>query len=75
MRKREGFFECVFASDGNEYAFHLRAWDEAEAEAHLRELLRDYGVTSPGALLIRDLKGRVVRRGDYAASTAPRASQ
>ncbi len=74
MSKREGFFECVFASDGNEYQFHLRAWNEAEAELHLREMLCGYGVSFPGTLLIRNLKGKIVRRAHYAPSAAEEAS-
>lgn len=74
MQKREGIFECVFASDGNEYPFHLRAWNEEEAELHLRDLLHEYGVRSPGTLLIRNLKGQVVRRADYSAPAARNAS-
>jgi len=65
MSKREGFFECVFASEGNEYQFHLRAWNEQEAEQHFRETLGGYGVRSSGTLSIRDLKGRVLRRAGY----------
>jgi len=74
MSKREGFFECVFASGGNEYQFHFRAWNEVEAERHLRETLSGYGVAFPGTLLIRNLKGQIVRRAQYAPSAAGEAS-
>ncbi len=70
MPKRESFFECVFACDRNEYQFHFRAWDEVEAELHFRETLRGYGVSSPGTLLIRNVKGQIVRRADYAPAAA-----
>lgn len=74
MSKREGFYECVFASGGNEYQFHFRAWNEAEAEQHLRETLSGYRVSFPGTLLIRNLKGQILRRAPYAPSAADEAS-
>ncbi len=70
MQKRESFFECVFASEGNEYQFHFRACNEVEAELHFRDTLRGYGVSSPGTLLIRNVKGQLVRRADYALAAA-----
>ena len=67
MAKREGFYDCVFSSDRNEYQFHLRAWDGEEAERRLRELLQGYGIGAKGTLLIRDLRGRLVRQAAYPA--------
>ncbi|HEX9050041.1 MAG TPA: hypothetical protein VF841_05855 [Anaeromyxobacter sp.] len=74
MPERERFFECVFVSERNEYQFHFRAWSEAEAERHFRETLRGYGISSPGTLLIRNAKGRLVRRADYTPSSCEDAS-
>ncbi len=63
--KREPFFECVFSVDRNEYRFHFRAWTAEEAEAHLRDELREYGVDVPGELRVIDRKGRVLLRSEY----------
>lgn len=71
-RDREQFFECTFASGRNEYRFHCRAWDPDEAEAHFRSLLASDGVADPGTLLIRNLRGQVLRRGDFGTSTQHR---
>jgi len=59
--KREPFFECVFVCDRNEYVFHFRAWNAAEAEHHLREQLRAHGVTASGELRVRDPRGGPAR--------------
>jgi len=66
MASRERFFECIFNPDGNEYRFHVRAWNAAEAEAHIQSSLRDNGVRENGALVIRDRKGAEVLRSRYA---------
>jgi hypothetical protein len=70
MNKRGRFFECVFSSEGNDYQFHFKAWNEEEAELHFRETLRGYGVRSHGTLLIRNPKGQIIRRAEYTPSTA-----
>jgi len=70
MAKREGFYECVYSSDRNEYRFHLRAWNEQEAETRLRDLLLSYDIRAAGTLLIRNAKGLVVRRSGYPAPSA-----
>jgi hypothetical protein len=75
MPKREAFFECVFVSERNEYQFHFRAWNEVEAEAHFRETLSAYGLTSPGSLVIRNARGQVVRRAEYRPLAAAHASR
>jgi len=62
---RESFFECAFLQDGNEYRFHVRAWDPQEAEEHLRASLRDNGVRPPGTILIRDADGTVLHSVEY----------
>jgi hypothetical protein len=64
-RDREQFFECTFASDRNEYQFHCRAWTPDEAEGHFRSMLESDGVSLPGTLRIRDLRGHVLRSGSY----------
>lgn len=74
MANREGYFECVFASEGSEYPFHLRAWSGTEAERHLRDLLRRNGVQSPGTLLVRDARGRTLIRAPYPARDQADAS-
>jgi len=66
MRTRERFFECVFAQDGNEYRFHVRAWSATEAEAHIRASLHDNGVRDAGILVVRDRKGSELLRTEYA---------
>jgi hypothetical protein len=66
MATRENFFECIFNPDGNEYRFHVRAWNAQEAEEHIKVSLRDNGVRDSGTLLIRDLKGAEIRRSAYA---------
>jgi hypothetical protein len=71
MSKREEFYECVFASGKSEYEFHLRAWTDSEAELVLREALVDSHVASPGTLIIRNLRGEVLRRARYAPSAPP----
>ncbi len=71
-RDREQFFECTFASGRNEYQFHCRAWNPDEAEEHFRSLLVSDGVVDPGTLLVRNLRGQVLRRGDYGPSTVGR---
>ncbi len=65
MAAREQFFECTLACDNNEYQFHFRAWNAADAERHFRECLVANGLTARGALLIRDSKGNLLRRGTY----------
>jgi hypothetical protein len=67
-RDREQFFECTLAGAGSEYRLHCRAWDPGEAEDHFRSLLEHGGVADPGTLLIRDLRGHVLRRGAYGSS-------
>jgi hypothetical protein len=71
-RDREQFFECTFASGRKEYRFHCRAWDPDEAGAHFRSLLLKDGVVDPGTLMIRNLRGQVLRRGDLGTSPTPR---
>jgi hypothetical protein len=66
MATRESFFECIFNPDGNEYRFHVRAWNAREAEEHIKASLRDNGVRENGALLIRDRKGAELLRSRYA---------
>ncbi|HTP30076.1 MAG TPA: hypothetical protein VMK12_31020 [Anaeromyxobacteraceae bacterium] len=66
MPTRERFFECIFSSDRNEYRFHVRAWDAAEAEAHLRASLRANGLRELGAILVRDDHGTLLRKATYA---------
>jgi hypothetical protein len=66
MSSREKFFECIFAADGNEYRFHVRAWDAKEAEEHIRASLRENGVSEAGTLHVRDRKGVEVLRSGYA---------
>jgi len=66
MASRESFFECIFNPDGNEYRFHVRAWNAREAEEHIKASLRENGVRDSGTLLIRDRKGAEVLRSGYA---------
>ncbi len=66
MATRESFFECIFSPDGNEYRFHVRAWNAREAEEHIKASLRDNGVREAGTLLIRDRKGAELLRSGYA---------
>jgi hypothetical protein len=66
VASRESFFECIFNPDGNEYRFHVRAWNAREAEEHIRASLRDNGVREPGTLLIRNRKGSELLRSGYA---------
>ena len=66
MATRESFFECIFNPDGNEYRFHVRAWNAHEAEESIKASLRDNGVRENGALLIRDRKGAELLRSTYA---------
>jgi hypothetical protein len=66
MAKRESFFECIFSPDGNEYRFHVRAWNAREAEEHIKASLRDNGVREAGTLLILDRKGAELLRSGYA---------
>jgi hypothetical protein len=73
MDRREAFFECVYAADRNEYVFHLRAWSAEEAESHLRERLRGFGLVTSGTVLIRDPKGRVVLSSDFRARSKSNA--
>jgi len=70
MASRESFFECIFNPDGNEYRFHVRAWNAKEAEEHIRASLRDNGVRDSGTLLIRDRKGAEILRTGYAYEPA-----
>jgi hypothetical protein len=70
MASRESFFECIFNPDGNEYRFHVRAWNAKEAEEHIRASLRDNGVRDSGTLLIRDRKGAELLRTGYAYEPA-----
>jgi hypothetical protein len=70
MSKREEFFECVFVSGRSQRRFQFRAWNESEAELDLRDALRGNGVTSAGTLLIRDLKGQLLKRARYVPSQA-----
>jgi hypothetical protein len=65
MAKRERFYECVFGSEGSEYAFHLRARTEVEAEDLLRAILLEGGIEDRGVLLIRNSRGRVLRRSAH----------
>ena len=65
MSKREDFFECEYASGRGDFQFHVRAWSALEAERTLREALVSAGVRAPGAMVIRNLKGRIVRRGRF----------
>lgn len=73
MTERERFFECVFVCERNEYLFHFRAKTETEAEQHLQETLREHGVTSAGTVLVRNARGELVRRCDYAPDASPDA--
>jgi hypothetical protein len=68
MSKREEFYECVFASGKSEYEVHLRAWTEIEAELVLREALENDHVASSGTLVIRNLRGDILRRSRYVPS-------
>jgi hypothetical protein len=70
MATRESFFECIFNPDGNEYRFHVRAWNAREAEETIKASLRDNGVRENGALLIRDRKGAELLRSTYAFECA-----
>jgi hypothetical protein len=70
MASRESVFECIFNPDGNEYRFHVRAWNAKEAEEHIRASLRDNGVRDSGTLLIRDRKGAEILRSGYAYEPA-----
>jgi len=65
MSKREGFYDCVYSSDRNEYRFFLRAWNEEEAARRLRDLLLSYDIRTVGTLVVMDRKGRIVRRADF----------
>lgn len=65
MAKREPFFECVFVSEGNEYRFHIRAWNAEEARYHLRNELRSYGVTASGELRLFGLRGGLLQRSTF----------
>ncbi len=66
MATRESFFECIFNPDGNEYRFHVRAWNAHEAEETIKASLRDNGVHDSGSLLIRDRRGAELLRSTYA---------
>jgi hypothetical protein len=70
MATREAFFECIFSPDGNEYRFHVRAWNAKEAEETIKTSLRDNGVREAGTLLIRDRKGSELLRSGYAFEAA-----
>jgi len=65
MSAREQFYECTLSCDNNEYQFHFRAWNAADAERHFRDALVANGLTARGALLIRDAKGNLLRRSTY----------
>jgi hypothetical protein len=73
MTSHEQFFECTLVLDLNEYCFHIRAWDAAEAEDHLCTSLRENGLHQPGAIFIRDGRGTVLRSASYdgGKSSAP----
>jgi hypothetical protein len=71
MTSHEKFFECILVVDRNEYCFHIRAWDAAEAEHHLCASLRENGVHQPGAILIRDARGAVLRSASYDGDGSP----
>jgi hypothetical protein len=70
IASRESFFECIFNPDGNEYRFHVRAWNAKEAEEHIRASLRYNGVRDSGTLLVRDRKGAEILRTGYAYESA-----
>jgi hypothetical protein len=70
MATREAFFECIFSPDGNEYRFHVRAWNAKEAEETIKTSLRDNGVREAGTLLIRDRRGSELLRSGYAYEAA-----
>ena len=65
MTKREEFYECEYVSGRGDFQFHVRAWSALEAEHSLRESLASAGVRAPGTMVIRDLKGRVLRRSRF----------
>ena len=65
MPNRDPTFECVLVVDRNEYRFHFRSSSAQEAERHLRDELREWGVESSGEVLVLDGKGRVLLRSPY----------
>lgn len=71
MNTSEGSFECIFAQDRHKYRFHVRASGPQEAEGHIRALLRDSGLHSPGTIVIRDGDGTLLCRSEYAGENVP----
>jgi hypothetical protein len=69
MPNREPYFECVFVVDRNEYRFHFRSPSPVEAERHLRDALRDWGVDAAGEVRVLDGKGRVLLLASYQPPT------
>ena len=65
MTKREEFYECEYVSGRGDFQFHVRAWSAVEAEQALRDSLASAGVRAAGTVVIRNLKGRILRRGRY----------
>lgn len=65
MPNRDPYFECVLVADRNEYRFHFRSPSAQEAERHLRDELREWGVDVSGEVRVLDGKGRVVVRTAY----------
>jgi hypothetical protein len=65
MPMRERFFECIFATEQNEYRFHLREWNAQQALEHLRDDLRGCGVAVAGELRVLRA-GKVLLRLPYA---------
>jgi hypothetical protein len=65
MPSRVPYFECVFVADRNEYRFHFRCPSAEEAERHLCEELREWGLAVAGEVRVMDARGRVVRRTAY----------
>jgi hypothetical protein len=77
MQRRERFFECIFAAEGEEYRSFIRAWNAKEALRHLHGELRDSHVQVAGQLRVLDNRGEVLLRCPYApadAANAPRES-
>jgi hypothetical protein len=74
MYQRETFYECVYESGQNQFRFQIRAWSEAEALASVRDALETAGVRVAGALQVKNLKGRVLRRATYAPGGRPQVA-
>ncbi len=58
----EVFYECTFASGGEEWSMSVRAWDARAAEKLFREELARLRVGGPGQVQVRGPVPRMAQR-------------